>query len=195
MRISRVDVSRILGLLMLMPLSAWAGEAVLTWTNSSMRIDGSPLASSEIAATLIEYGLCADGKVPASPQTATAQGSAMTLTIQDLGAGAWCFQASTRDTDGLTSAPSNVASKTIVPAAPAPPSNLTVQAGALTAYTLQTASGRLVMLPVGTVPAGTACDGAQHVSDANGVTAYVVSATAVQWAGSVHAQTVLAACG
>jgi hypothetical protein len=80
-----------------------------------------------------------------------------------------------------------------LPAVPAPPTNLTVQAGNLTAYAVQLSHDALALLPVGTAPAGTPCGG-ETVTDRNGITAHIIPSDLVQWAGSVKSGAAFAQC-
>lgn len=99
------------------------------------------------------------------------------------------------DTGGLESEHSNEAT-TVTGGGlvePAPPT-LEVIEREQTAYALAQSLDRIALVPVGTVPSGTPCDGDQAVKDGNGITGYVVPRSAVQWAGNVRSQVVYAEC-
>lgn len=157
-------MKRLAWVLLLAPLTAWAGTATLTWTNPTTRTDGVALTPTEIAGTRVEWSACTStgtfGTVAGQQSVA---GTATTMTVLNLAAGNWCFRAYTRDTAGLESVASAVASK-IVPstAAPRPPTLVTV---ATTAYEArfdgrQYVAGRAV----GTVSLGQPCANEQPIA-------------------------------
>ncbi len=171
----------------LLPFSTLAGTATLSWAPVTERTDGTPVTITEYR---IYYGT--------GPETLTAvqpvQGTSYTL--EGLSEATWYFAATAVDDAGLESAKSTVVSKkivgTVVPP-PGTPGGLTVQEDARTAYTLVQSADRLVLVPVGTVPAGTPCEDTV-VRDANGVVGYLVPRASVEWSGSVRPQVVVAPC-
>lgn len=74
-------------------------------------------------------------------------------------------------------------------APPEPPGNLTVESGSLSAYAIDETRDFIALVHVGSVPAGTPCDGSQQV---NGL--YVVPRDAVDWIGRTSAEVVVARC-
>lgn len=68
-----------------------------------------------------------------------------------------------------------------------------VPGAANTVYVLEKTSDQLVMLPAGTVPAGTACDTTQGTT-VNGNSYNVVPHTAVTWTGTVKSLAAFAKC-
>lgn len=176
-----------------LPMSVFAGEAQLTWTQPTHNTDGSVIPASgtgRLTGNRVQWGTCT-GTAPnygfgtqAGQQVFTTPTTA--YTVPNLAPGTWCFRAYASTTYG-ESGPTNVVAKVIAPPIPNPPSNLTV-ADTL-AFTVLKRDNRFVMLPVGTVPAGTACDTSQSI---NGY--YVVPREAVTWSGSVKPVVVVAQC-
>lgn len=168
---------------------AFAAEAQLTWVQPTQNVDGSSIPASgegRLIGNRAEWGTCngtafgikAGEQAFATPTTA--------YTVTGLTPGTWCFRVYASSTYG-ESGPSNVAQKVITPPLPKPPTGLTVADG--TAFTVLKREDRFVLLPVGTVPAGTACDTTQSV---NGM--YVVPRDAVTWSGTVKPVVVVSAC-
>jgi hypothetical protein len=181
---------RLAALLLLAPMAAWAGQAVVSWANPTSRTDGAALAASEIAGTRVQWSQCtstgAFGTV-AGEQTTT--GTATSTTVLNLAAGNWCFRAFTRDTAGLESMASAVASK-IVPssAAPRPPTLTTI---ATTAYDARWDGMRYVAWrPVGSVPIGVACSATVPTVSGWGA----VSRSDVRFTKSAKSAVILAEC-
>lgn len=168
-------------------LEAFGATVTVNWTNPTTYTDGTPLPASAITRTRIEYGTCAGTAFGTKAGEFIATGSATTATSPNLAPGTWCFRALTT-ANGLESAPTNAVSTVLVQPPPNPPTGLTVSA--TVAMTVIKQRDRFVMLPVGTVPAGTACDTSQSV---NGY--YVVPRSAVTWSGNVRPEVVVAQCG
>lgn len=82
------------------------------------------------------------------------------------------------------------------PSVPNPPTNLKATTPGVpnTAYSVIKTDGRLSLLPVGTIPPETACDGSQGVLK-DGRSFYVVPTSAVKWSGNVRTLAVVASCG
>ena len=171
----------------LLPFTALAGTATVSWQEVTERTDGTPVTISDYR---IYYGTAADTMTAVQPVSGTS------YRFEGLSAATWYFAATAVDDDGLESAWSAVVSKeitgTTVPA-PGTPEGLTVQEGALTAYTLVQSADRIVLVPVGTAPAGTPCE-PTVVRDANGVVGYLIPRASVEWSGSVRPQVVVAQC-
>ncbi len=167
-----------------------AGDAALTWTLATQNTDGSAIAASgptSLAATRVEWGTCSGSDFGTATGQQIVATPATTYTITGLAAGVWCFRAYSRTVAGLESAPTNAVSKTILQAPPNPPGNLTV--AALVVYQFIGTDDAVALLPVGTVPAGTACDPAQSVNGR-----YAVPRAAVTWYGNVKPRVVFAQC-
>ncbi len=167
-----------------------AGDAALTWTLATQNTDGSAIPASgptSLAATRVEWGTCSGSAFGTVAGQQTVATPATTYTITGLAAGVWCFRAYSRTVAGLESAPTNVVTKTILQSPPQPPGNLTV--AALTVYQFIGTTDAVALNPVGTVPAGTACDPLQSVNGR-----YAVPRAAVSWYGSVRPRVVFAQC-
>lgn len=173
-------------LLALFTTSALAGTATLTWTEVTSRVDGTPV-------TINTYRVYRHTQ-PTGFTTYITVTDGLSYTFTDLPAGTHYFAASAVDDAGLESALTAAVSKTIEQDAPPEvPTGLTVQPEALAVYTLVQTADRLVLVPVGTAPAGTPCE-STSVRDANGIVGYLVPRGVVQWAGSVRPQVVVAQC-
>lgn len=183
----------VMGLLVLGVSRALAANVAVSWTNPTQNVDGSAIpvtGAGRLVGNRVEWGTCT-GTAPnytfgtsAGQQVFTTPTAA--YTVPNLAPGTHCFRAYASTTYG-ESGPSGVAAKVIAPPLPQPPTGLTV--AVLTVYTVLKRDDRFVMLPVGTVPAGTACDTTQSV---NGY--YVVPRGAVTWSGSVKPAVVVATC-
>ena len=167
-----------------------AGDAALTWTLATANTDGSAIPASgptSLASTRVEWGTCSGSNFGTAIGQQTVATPATTYTITGLAAGVWCFRAYSRTVAGLESAPTNAVTKTILQAPPQPPGNLTV--AALVVYQFIGTDDAVALLPVGTVPAGTACDPLQSVNGR-----YAVPRAAVTWYGNVKPRVVFAQC-
>lgn len=140
--------------LFLMAGSAFAGQAVVTWTNPTTRTDGSTFPSSQIGSTEVEYGLCSGGTLVTTTGAQAVTGAATTLTILSLPAGTWCFRARTVDTGNVHSGWSAVVSKVVPVAPPNPPVIVTVST---IAYEMQVRRGQLRLVR-SRVPLGVECE-------------------------------------
>jgi hypothetical protein len=106
--------------LFLLAGNAFAGQAVVTWTNPTARTDGSALTAAQIGSTEVEYGTCSGTAFGTATGTSAVTGAGTALTILNLAPGTYCFRARTHDTSNNLSAWSNIASK-VVPMAPRNP--------------------------------------------------------------------------
>lgn len=88
------------------PPPAPTGSATLTWTPPTANTDGSPIAS------LTGYTVLYGPSPSTMTQTLQVPGVSTTATVSGLTAGLWYFAVRVTTADG-TSAPSNVASKTL----------------------------------------------------------------------------------
>lgn len=176
-----------LAMLGLYSASAFAGDATLTWTAPTARTDGTPLTN--LAGFKIYHGTSSTTlSVVVDVPGATVTSRVLT----GLPSGMRYFAMTAYDANLRESAQTSTVSKTILDAPPNPPGNFVVTA--TLAYTVVKQVDRFVMLPVGTVPADTACSAANSISNATG-TYYVVPRHVVTWSGSVRADVVVAKCG
>ena len=172
--------------------AAHAGEARLSWSAPTQRVDGSAL--DNLAGYRALWGTTprayTEEQVINDPAT-------LELQITGLAPGTWYFAVTAFDATGLESAYSAEVSKTIEASPnPLPPADpAIVPAGTQFAYIINQAGGRLALVPVGTVANGTVCDASQAVRDANGLTAFRVPAGAVTWSGTVRRDLVFSQCG
>lgn len=192
-------MKKLLALMLLVPGWVQAGEADLSWVHPTTYTDGTPLPIGQIARTEVEYGLCNAGKTgflaSPAPVVVTILPPPNTQKITGLAPGTWCFRARTVATTTTTpsawtaNANGTIAFKVILQAPPSAPTNLTIAANDLSVYVVLKRVNRFVMLKVGTVPAGTPCIADQTV---NGY--FAVPREAVQWAGTVREDVVVASC-
>jgi len=196
-RKSRIDLWRGVFVSILIAFAAapaLAGQAVVTWTQPTKLADGSPTPASgpgAITAYRVEYILGPSGCATWPTGTSTSQSygpTVLSATITGLGFGTWCFRAYASNSGG-ESVPSNIAPDTIAVPPPGPPGDGTIHVADLTIYDIVKQPGKLVMLAVGTVPAGTQCDTTQTV---NGL--YAVPTDAAHWFGNVRPVIVFAQC-
>lgn len=167
-----------------------AGDAVLTWTLATQNTDGTAIPASgptSLASTRVEWGTCSGSNFGTKAGEQVVAKPATTYTITNLAPGTYCFRAYSRTVAGVESAPTNAVTKTILQAPPNPPGNLAV--ADLVVYQVIGTPDAFALLPVGTVPAGTACDPSQSINGR-----YAVPRAAVTWYGSVKPQVVVAQC-
>lgn len=146
---------------------AYAGELKVTWTLPTQNTDGGTIPATgdgSLTGTRIEWGVCNGTTWGGTSGERVVPAPGTTTTITNVAPGTWCVRGYARNTYGLESAPSGVASKVIVPPTPNPPV-LTVEAGAI-AYELKIIGNGEVRLgrSVGTVNADTEC-GAVYVGE------------------------------
>lgn len=189
--------------LILLALSATCGAAdvTLTWTNATKNTDGTDIGAvpaTALVSTTLKWGACNPDDTPAAPlleQTfpTTIPGNAETGTVTIFTPGRWCFIGvhtnagdPANNIDPETSDDSNPVFKQII-MVPEPPDNLvTVE---MVAYQVIAQTNKFVLLPVGTVPGGTACTETEMVKNH-----YVVPREVVAWYGDVEPLAVVAKC-
>ena len=174
---------RWLALLLLLPLQAIAGEAVLTWDAPTQNEDGTPL--TDLAGFKIYQA-----DAPGGPYTPVGDvpGTALTFTVESLPDGTYYFVATAYNEAGTESQYSGEVSKVVV-TIPSPPQNLAVEADNTVAYMLSISDDAVVMVPVGFVDAGVTCDGTTEFNNH-----YRVDIDDVNYAGTVRPPVVFAAC-
>ena len=160
------------------------GAATLSWTAPTQNTDGTPLI--DLAGFRISYGQTQGGPYPTVHHDLAS--TATTHDIDELCPGDWFFVATAFNSTGEESDFSNEATKTILAPVPSPPTGLTV--ADLTVFTIIKQVDKLVLLPAGTVPAGTPCDETQQI-----LGHFVVPNDAVTWFGTVEPIVVVANCG
>lgn len=162
------------------------GDRTFSWTAPTECVDGSAIGSSVECPDLTEHKIYCEGF--ANPYVVPMPETTFVAPAADFPEGSYTCYATAGNGD-TESDPSNQVAFTIaVIQKPAPPA-LSVVADS-TAYNIVEQENTLVMLPVGTVKAGTVCDA--------GVTAmgrYAVPRDQVTWYGNVEPLVVFADCG
>jgi hypothetical protein len=157
----------VVGYFVLLAAKAFAGQATLTWVPPTQNCDGTPLTNLTGYALLYGQG---KAQLPLSPQS---------YVVKGLTPGEWWFTIAAVTPTAQSQFIS--VSKTIVPG------EFAAVGGP--ALTLVKKQDGFLLLPVGTVPAGTVCMADQTI---NGY--YVVPRAAVTWSGTVKPDVVVAQC-
>lgn len=176
--------------------AAGTATATLTWAAPTQNTDGSALTN--LAGFKLYYGTSSTNLI-----NSTSVGAGVTSSvINSLSAGTWYFAVTAYNDQGIESAYSNVASKSVTVSAPvtysntvtitvqtqpAPPTLLTVDT---TAYEINKSTDALQLAAVGTVPLGVSC---KPQYDANGMN--VVPRDQVKFKSSTRPLVVVAKCG
>jgi len=153
--------------LALAPYVALAGVATVSWSPPVTNTDGSTIpltGEGSITETRVQYGTCASGGGfgTASGQVIVAM-PATSVEINSFSSGQTvCFRAFAKNTFGIESAASNVASKTFDPPKPRPPVLMVVDTVAYEIRLDRDLNARLGR-DVGRVAAGTECSGTAMV--------------------------------
>lgn len=188
MRVTRLLIVALLCALSLAAVAqTCSGSATLMWNAPTQNTDGSPLTN--LAGFKIYWGTT----LGTYPNSATINdASARSYIVESLCSGVWHFVSTALNSSSVESAFSNVASKPVqgdLPKVPTPPATLTVTPPDLTAWGVVVTTNNATLVPVGTVAAGTQCNGAKLV-----LGKYLVPRSAVTFAGSVQPQAVFASC-
>lgn len=176
---------RILALLLL-PLSAFAGTATLTWTAPTTNTDGSAIAG---AITYRVYGAL-------QGQAKTLIGTGVSPYVHNaVPVGTYCYQV-TATVGGVESARSTESCKVIPPAVPNPPTITTIEVvagvGLSPAFRILAGGGRSTAV-AGFVPAGKACVG-DVAFTYRGKSYRRVNPADVKWWNTTQTTEVAAAC-
>lgn len=188
--------------LLLLPISALAGNADISWSLPTQNVDGSSLAVTgvdSLASTVIEYAQCASTAFtwPATPGAVTVAVPATARQITGLADGAtWCFRAKVVTVGGVFSAYTATASKTLPPLVPNAPGNFTVAVvlgmNMAPVYKL-TATLKRSADPAGFIPVGLPCEG-NVLFRFREVSFRKVAASDVQFWGVVPSDAIAAPC-
>lgn len=171
--------------LLLLAFAVSAGEAVLSCDPATQNEDGTPYTNPQ--SIKVYYGT----QSGTYTQEATLPDpNDCNYTVTGLAPGTWYFVATSVNTAGVESVYSNETSKVILPPAPLPPSNLTVQADNTVAYYLSISDNVVAAVPLGFVDAGVTCDATTSFNDLNRV-----DISDVHYVGTVRPPVVFAACG
>jgi hypothetical protein len=173
--------------LLLASQTLWAGSATLSWTPPTENTDGSPLTDLAGYRVYWECGTLTN----TWPSQLDIPDALVTSEVMSLPDATTCwFSVTAYNEPGLESDYSNVASKVMAASPPNPPTGLTTDAaGPSAAFTFLVTQDFVALIEVGSVPAGTPCNGA---IDVNGH--YLVPRAAVTWLGSVRPEAVFALC-
>jgi hypothetical protein len=151
----------------LFPIYVLASVATVSWSPPVTNTDGSTIpltGAGSITETRVQYGTCASGGGfgTASGQVIVAM-PATSVEINSFSSGQTvCFRAFAKNTFGIESAASNVASKTFDPPKPRPPVLMVVDTVAYEIRLDRDLNARLGR-DVGRVAAGTECSGTAMV--------------------------------
>ena len=181
----------------LFPIYVLAGVAVVSWSPPTTNTDGSGIPSSgpgSITEHRVQYGTCASGGGfgTASGQVIVAM-PATSVEINSFTNGQTvCFRAFAKNTYGLESAASNVASKTFSPPTPRPPVLVVVDT---VAYDLRLGRDLVARLgrDVGSVAAGTECSGTAMVVTRRAAY-YVIDNASVSFNKEPRSSVIVARC-
>lgn len=189
-------------LLCLCVTPVYAADITLNWTNATRNvpvppdtvgtlIPTDPTDPDALVTTTLYWGSCDVNDLPVAPLEemtfpTTVPGAAETAQIVITTPGRWCVVGVHTNNSGQTSDWSNAAIKQVFNV-PMPPDNLTV--AATTVYYVIQRENRFVLLPVGTIPEGTACINTEYV---NGF--YAVDRNSVTWTGGTQPMVVVAQC-
>lgn len=157
---------------LLFPVYVLAGVATVSWSPPQTNTDGSTIPASgagSITETRVEYGTCTAGGGFGTKSGQVIVGMpATSVEINSFVSGQTvCFRAFARNTFGIESAASNVASKTFDPPTPRPPVLVVIDPTAIEIRLDRNLNARLGR-EVGQVMAGTACSGQPIISNRKG---------------------------
>ncbi len=176
-------------------------SVVLTLMLPTQNTNGTPIPASgneSLNHLDIRYSICLNGGLDGPNQLEQSGPLETTRTVPNLSPGEWCFAGAVQNVGepGVHSDISNILSVTVggvIPPIPEPPI-LTV--ATTTVYSVSKGDDTFLLAAVGTVPMGTACDGAQYIRGINETDKYhVVPVGDIDlWFGSVRSNVVVADC-
>ena len=169
---------------LLIPSIGLAGTVTLTYGAPTLNTDGTAISGP------ITYSIY--GAKQGSAKTLIAASiSALTYThTAAVGGQTWCYEA-TATVATVESAHTGEVCKAVPSPVPNPPNGLTV--ASVTAYVPVMQNNALVMLPVGTAPAGVVCD-AGRATITGGKFYYGIPKESVAWFGTVRPLSVYSTC-
>lgn len=171
-------------LLLMLSMPAFAGDVTVLWDAPTTNTNGSTLTNLD--GYFVKWGTTS-GTYTNSENVTNEALTEWTVTGLTEGV-TYYFVTTAYNTSGAESSPSNEVIYNVPDLVPSPPTNLQVQE--LVAYALSQSFDVVVLIPVGTVPAGTECNPDMTV---NGL--YGVPRDDVEWASSYRAPVVFAQCG
>lgn len=184
-------------ILMLVCISVHATDLTVKCTAPTTNADGTPISSSATIGFNVYGGMQGTNPLPllTNPPLSTCSRTATNVNI-----GVVCYAVSAVETiNGVSSesAQTTPICTTVPPPTPSAPGGATVTVSvpgtANTIYILEKATDSLVLVPAGTVPAGTACDATQAIVN-KGSIYDLVPRSAVTWSGNVKSLTAFAKC-
>jgi hypothetical protein len=164
--------------------AALAGDAPLSWTHNGKNTDGS-------AATLTGFRIYYDTDDTLDRVIDIPNGALRAYVVTGLPPGTWHFAMTAYSADGESVRTGTVTRDIAQPAPPQPPTSVTLTARP--AYTIKQTQDNVAVVPVGSVPAATACDATRGVI-VTGKPYYRVPVSAVSWIGTVRPVVVFADC-
>lgn len=185
---------KLLAIFLLSISAAHAGSQVVEFTLPTKTTTGDPVPATgpeALVSVRVERGNC-----PGIPfvkiDSITVPAAQLKATFTGIAPQLWCYRGFAINTANQESTATTVGNAIAMPTAPAAPEGLKVQD--FTIFQAVGTSSGLAMLPVGTVPALTACNGANFIV-AGGKTYYnIARSTAIVWFGSVQPQAVFSLC-
>jgi hypothetical protein len=181
----------------LFPIYVLASVATVSWSPPVTNTDGSTIpltGAGSITETRVQYGTCASGGGfgTASGQVIVAM-PATSVEINSFSSGQTvCFRAFARNSFGIESAASNVASKTFDPPKPRPPVLMVVDTVAYEIRLDRDLNARLGR-DVGRVAAGTECSGTAMVVTRRAAY-YVIDNASVSFNKEPRSSVIVARC-
>ncbi len=186
----------LLMILMAAATAAHAANVTLACTPPTQNTDGSPISSSATLTFNFYGGPKGQPLVLITPAPLITCASIRTA----VNPGTICYAVTAVETiNGVSaeSAQTTPVCTMVAPPTPSTPGNLQLTVSVPTAdntiYVLEKSPDRVVMLPAGTVPAGTLCDSEQSIRQGT-KTFNVVPHTVVTWTGTVRSLTAFAMC-
>lgn len=177
-------------LLLFFAPAAHALDITVSWTNATTLEDGSPIPATgpqSILHTEVGYYLCGGPSDPDSRTWDVTLWPGESTVITENTPGEYCFNAYHKNNNGQWSVASNEVRKTVEPAAPSPPSGLTVSN--TTVWTIIEQVDKFVFIAAGEVPPDTECDASESWGGR-----YIVPRASVAWFGNVEPLVVVADC-
>lgn len=178
---------------LLFACAAHAVPVTVSWTNPTTRTDASALPASDLRGTRVERGSCSAPNTFGTVAGEVLAPAGATSVVFDLAPGVHCVRAFARAVSFtvpfVESASSNVASRTLDPAPPNPPTGLTTQSSQAFDMTSGGSLGRVV----GIVPLGTPCQSLEVVK--RRLPYYSIDPAAVTFSRTPRPGPIVAVCG
>lgn len=137
---------------------AYSAPVSVSWSLPTQNEDGTAIPSTgdgSLLSTTVEYAACIDGALSSPRISVDINVPTNTWSGNIVTEGDWCFISHVTTVDGITSADSNMAIKTIGEQVLVVIDNV--------AYVLVKQINRLLLVAIGTIQLGTPCDEAQRI--------------------------------